>query len=112
MSLPAWGEWIEINNNGFPRSGVPCLSPHGESGLKSAIITNTGDNTMSLPAWGEWIEIVVRGCGFFGICQSLPAWGEWIEISNLLITSATSLSSLPAWGEWIEIFSIYFYKNG
>jgi len=34
MSLPAWGEWIEI---GFQIKELPfkkCLSPHGESGLK------------------------------------------------------------------------------
>ena len=35
MSLPAWGEWIEM-----------CISD-------MLIITTT----TSLPAWGEWIEI-------------------------------------------------------
>ena len=34
MSLPAWGEWIEIG-----------------------IVRDQRENLLSLPAWGEWIEI-------------------------------------------------------
>jgi len=34
-SLPAWGEWIEIDIGAHPVTGDHGLSPHGESGLKS-----------------------------------------------------------------------------
>ena len=34
-SLPVWGEWIEIFLRFFGPSGPLCLSPCGESGLKS-----------------------------------------------------------------------------
>ena len=34
MSLPAWGEWIEISLAVSPTTLNERLSPHGESGLK------------------------------------------------------------------------------
>jgi len=34
LSLPAWGEWIEINIALGIVFDLLCLSPHGESGLK------------------------------------------------------------------------------
>ena len=34
MSLPAWGEWIEILDSIRACLKVASLSPHGESGLK------------------------------------------------------------------------------
>mgnify|MGYP000988183448 CR=1 FL=1 len=37
MSLPAWGEWIE-------------MSAAGEY---------AAERPVSLPAWGEWIEIII-----------------------------------------------------
>jgi len=57
VSLPAWGEWIEI----------------------LMIRTTFSDLTTSLPAWGEWIEITKTALEM-DIARSLPAWGEWIEI--------------------------------
>ena len=60
LSLPAWGEWIEI----APWTGA----------LLSVF--------RSLPAWGEWIEIEEYKKYFEGITGSLPAWGEWIEIGR------------------------------
>jgi len=41
MSLPAWGEWIEI------RVAKPIR-----------------EQTASLPAWGEWIEIPIPRTSF------------------------------------------------
>jgi len=80
MSLPAWGEWIEIRSQyirkGAPRQSLPAwgewiemagkparyqtptsLSPHGESGLKSGTKERRFKEALSLPAWGEWIEM-------------------------------------------------------
>ena len=57
LSLPAWGEWIEIHLV----DSQPC-SVHE-----------------SLPAWGEWIEIRITSLAWV-MSKSLPAWGEWIEI--------------------------------
>ncbi len=34
MSLPAWGEWIEIIIHRILSRAAKRLSPHGESGLK------------------------------------------------------------------------------
>ena len=56
-----------------------CLSPHGESGLKWALLLRKVTNLRSLPAWGEWIEIYQASVRR-GSVRSLPAWGEWIEI--------------------------------
>jgi len=56
VSLPARGEWIEIN-----------------------IVSRCRVILMSLPARGEWIEInIVSRCRV--ILMSLPARGEWIEM--------------------------------
>jgi len=56
VSLPAWGEWIEI-----PRAfDIFCMAS-------------------SLPAWGEWIEIFIQTPSIRRT-WSLPAWGEWIEM--------------------------------
>ena len=80
MSLPAWGAWIEIANEG--KDAVP------DGG--------------SLPAWGAWIEIF-----FLRLTSpermSLPAWGAWIEIDTLVSGIYVPFKSLPAWGAWIEI---------
>ena len=57
LSLPAWGEWIEILIELRLFSNAFRLSPHGESGLKSWYFRQDRLHTSSLPAWGEWIEI-------------------------------------------------------
>ena len=58
MSLPAWGEWIEIAISITFFAYVYCLSPHGESGLKYSTVADYYNGVGgSLPAWGEWIEI-------------------------------------------------------
>ena len=70
-----------------------CLSPHGESGLKSVSIVYHHAGRGSLPAWGEWIEICPPP-RFFLSSPSLPAWGEWIEIYSQYeqLTGGVSLS--------------------
>ena len=60
MSLPAWGEWIEISATARKITPIP-----------------------SLPAWGEWIEMKT-GTIFCSFPTSLPAWGEWIEIEKMI----------------------------
>ena len=80
MSLPVWGEWIEISR-ARARPANPCAS---------------------LPVWGEWIEIS-RFSWCSRISMSLPVWGEWIEMSISVNVSFGTPSSLPVWGEWIEI---------
>jgi len=58
MSLPAWGEWIEIVTAKIKKiTGDTSLSPHGESGLKLWVPADQVEANESLPAWGEWIEI-------------------------------------------------------
>ena len=102
MSLPAWGEWIEI----------------------SLLVSGYG-RILSLPAWGEWIEIVLSLC-LVDLALSLSPHGEsglkllserkHHSISGRLSPHGESglklkdvadikaqLESLPAWGEWIEI---------
>jgi len=59
MSLPAWGEWIEISLAVSPTTLNERLSPHGESGLKLLHLRSLICPLPSLPAWGEWIEIRV-----------------------------------------------------
>ena len=40
-SLPAWGAWIEIAAQALAGKDVLlCRSPHGERGLKCAMLTN------------------------------------------------------------------------
>ena len=58
---------------------MQCLSPHGESGLKSRFISSIKNVIESLPARGEWIEIF-RFIFSISDTLSLPARGEWIEI--------------------------------
>jgi len=57
-SLPAWGEWIEINLASAIVALGNSLSPHGESGLKFSFFRGFAVDPPSLPAWGEWIEII------------------------------------------------------
>ena len=57
LSLPAWGEWIEINFHCYNLHCYNRLSPRGESGLKSVCNATAVCLIPSLPAWGEWIEI-------------------------------------------------------
>ena len=59
VSLPVWGEWIEIRQ----RSMTFCISGP------------------SLPVWGEWIEIGDGVELLLILGWSLPVWGEWIEIA-------------------------------
>ena len=77
-SLPARGEWIEIDLSEQP----PALP-------------------LSLPARGEWIEMNGSAAPV-QLTQSLPARGEWIEIPRRSVSRCRS-PSLPAQGEWIEI---------
>ena len=58
MSLPVWGEWIEIFQSRAPLS-----------------------QAVSLPVWGEWIEIGLVNT-LINNRKSLPVWGEWIEMCN------------------------------
>ena len=94
MSLPAWGEWIEIVYQDRKRKRKSRLSPHGESGLKYHGLAAAGHDHQSLPAWGEWIEIIAQA-----ICRtratSLPAWGEWIEIQQATSGSHSPTSLSP-----------------
>ena len=62
-SLPAWGVWIEINQE-----------------LESQELK------VSLPAWGVWIEIDLLHSGTYGGKRSLPAWGVWIEIPDPVLS--------------------------
>ena len=57
LSLPVWGEWIEI------ATVWTDVFSHG-----------------SLPVWGEWIEIGAAWNDRRIINASLPVWGEWIEM--------------------------------
>ena len=56
-SLPVWGEWIEICRVQLVKRHGYCLSPCGESGLKSDVARSLTTVIVSLPVWGEWIEI-------------------------------------------------------
>ena len=59
MSLPMRGEWIEMLHS-IPGTTLQiCLSPCGESGLKSTSRNLYQNLLLSLPMRGEWIEIVV-----------------------------------------------------
>ena len=60
-SLPVWGEWIEISRFSEKISKASCLSPCGESGLKSVSGQMVVVEIESLPVWGEWIEIISPG---------------------------------------------------
>jgi len=51
-SLPAWGEWIEMVQAYFFCERLHRLSPHGESGLKSITCKHRRDE-LSLSPHGE-----------------------------------------------------------
>ena len=55
-SLPTRGGWIEIPSRLFQEMGDAGPSPHGEGGLKSALLQHHGPTTSSLPTRGGWIE--------------------------------------------------------
>ena len=56
-SLPMRGEWIEIDDKLTLEVNRLCLSPCGESGLKSEQCYSQREYGPSLPMRGEWIEI-------------------------------------------------------
>ena len=56
-----------------------CPSPHGEGGLKYALIDADGVGPKSLPSRGGWIEIWEYPL-LIGAMTSLPSRGGWIEI--------------------------------
>ncbi len=58
-SLPTRGEWIEISLKVKLSIEPACLSPRGESGLKSKTCQFVNSFKSSLPTRGEWIEISV-----------------------------------------------------
>ena len=98
-----WGEWIEILGAVLRPRMFICLSPCGESGLKSGSRPVSGTVLpKSLPVWGEWIEMGTHGTGGKGT-SSLPVWGEWIEIPLFAPFAKAQAESLPVWGEWIEM---------
>ena len=51
------GEWIEMCNRYMFHFLLLCLSPCGESGLKSQLAPDQPPVVPSLPMRGEWIEI-------------------------------------------------------
>ena len=59
MSLPVWGEWIEI-----------------------VMLGKNSLSLVSLPVWGEWIEIQNVKVPLPIGTASLPVWGEWIEMKK------------------------------
>ena len=79
MSLPMWGEWIEIGKGLRLIQAHDCLSPCGESGLKfwacMALILLFG-----LSPCGESGLKSTGGRCATQLQQSLPMWGEWIEM--------------------------------
>ena len=100
-SLPAWGEWIEIC---IPRgcgTGSHGLSPHGESGLKSPLKVKHSIPRRLSPHGesGLKYKCFVVDC----FCRRLSPHGEsgLKSAPSILLTSCNM--SLPAWGEWIEI---------
>jgi len=52
-SLPAWGEWIEIVKQYDIQQIIASLSPHGESGLKSLNLFFKGGFIMVSPRMGR-----------------------------------------------------------
>ena len=84
-SLPMRGEWIEIepvSPSGFYQL---CLSPCGESGLKSFPRASPRLPHLSLPMRGEWIEMPEIVPVILAEL-SLPMRGEWIEIAGWIPT--------------------------
>ena len=74
------------------------LSPCGESGLKCARQPWRRVRDLSLPVWGEWIEIESRNPRPFW-SVSLPVWGEWIEICKGLSNRSSHYRRLSPCGE-------------
>ena len=102
-SLPVRGAWIEIPCRLPSDSGLPCRSPCGERGLKSAN-----------PHSGFHAEAGRSPCGERGLKfitsnerikrnASLPVRGAWIEIERNHIHRLYLIASLPVRGAWIEI---------
>ena len=52
-SLPAWGEWIEIAPGENYQHSILSLSPHGESGLKFAEMKAVAANSQVSPRMGR-----------------------------------------------------------
>ena len=101
QSLPVWGEWIEISVSTRFSGSARRLSPCGESGLKFPLPGRFAPCSRSLPVWGEWIEIAPgkrrRNISGLSPCgESGLKWGCGGRCGLLL-------GSLPVWGEWIEI---------
>ena len=102
-------------------------SPHGEGGLKSALLLHGGGGFTSLPAWGGWIEIKMP-VGAPLLIRGPSPHGEgglkWMAASRFALKSRPSphgegglklqgkdgekciCKSLPAWGGGIKIQSI------
>ena len=102
------------------------LSPHGESGLKSTILTAAANTPSRLSPHGESGLKFLQEAQGVACLSSLPARGEWIEMkykkdlpfwgkrlsphgesglkSDYMVNSNMAITSLPARGEWIEIF--------
>ena len=81
-SLPAWGVWIEMVKGRYDGKRKYGRSPHGECGLKLAVIAGLTRYPASLPAWGVWIEILCVDVAISKPNASLPAWGVWIEMKR------------------------------
>ena len=77
---------------------VFCLSPHGESGLKSKVRQEHGYIPQSLPAWGEWVEIKEVREAVERLC-SLSPHGESGLKSILLSLAEVCLLRLSPHGE-------------
>ena len=88
------GEWIEISSKAEKSHSASCLSPCGESGLKSHGLTSCGRGRASLPMRGEWIEICGR-CAKWAAKRSLPMRGEWIEMSVRFPATTTGTCLSP-----------------
>jgi len=63
LSLPAWGEWIEIGAGIAGNIEAVSLSPHGESGLKSMHPVSAQLRTAGLSPHGESGLKFVLTCG-------------------------------------------------
>ena len=101
-SLPMRGEWIEIVKSNLALLKHLCLSPCGESGLKSGAGKPGKGKSRSLPMRGEWIEILL-GITLNVYHYSLSPCGEsGLKFLKRHVVSIVR-KSLPMRGEWIEI---------
>ena len=57
QSLSSWRAWIEIDGDVVDAFFGACRSPHGERGLKYAILRLLVPRETSLSSWRAWIEI-------------------------------------------------------